>query len=98
MAKSLYRAENLELALLLRQLREDAGMVQTTLAERYGLNLRDYAAFGGSVPLYLTSGCQIGSVTVSGAPQRDDHNLVLGTLREMLGIAPAELTLVADVV
>jgi len=71
---------------------------QTTLAERYGLSLRDYAAFGGSVPLYLTRGCQIGAVTVSGAPQRDDHNLVLGTLREMLGIAPAELTLVADVV
>ena len=34
MAKSLYRTENLELAALLRQLREDAGMVQTTLAER----------------------------------------------------------------
>lgn len=38
MAKSLYRAENLELAGLLRQLREDAGMVQTTLAERLGRN------------------------------------------------------------
>ena len=38
MAKSLYRAENLELAALLRQLREDAGMVQTTLAERLGRN------------------------------------------------------------
>lgn len=71
---------------------------QTTLALRYGLSLRDYAAFGGSYPLYLTSGCQIGSVTVSGAPQRDDHNLVLETLREMLGIAPGALTLVTDVV
>lgn len=38
MAKSLYRAENLELAALLRQLREEAGMVQTTLAERLGRN------------------------------------------------------------
>ncbi|PNS09101.1 helix-turn-helix domain-containing protein [Solilutibacter silvestris] len=38
MAKSLYRAENLELAALLRQLREDAGMVQTTLAKRLGRN------------------------------------------------------------
>ncbi|WP_437888248.1 heme-degrading domain-containing protein [Phytobacter sp. V91] len=71
---------------------------QTTLALRYGLSLRDYAAFGGSYPLYLTSGCQIGSVTVSGAPQRDDHNLVLETLREMLGIAPGAFTLVTDVV
>ena len=38
MAKSLYRTENLELAALLRQLREDAGMVQTRLAERLGRN------------------------------------------------------------
>ncbi len=38
MAKSLYRTENLELAALLRQLREDAGMVQTTLAERLRRN------------------------------------------------------------
>ena len=38
MAKSLYRIENLELAALLREVREDAGMVQTTLAERIGRN------------------------------------------------------------
>lgn len=38
MAKTLYRTENLELAALLRQLREDAGLVQTGLAERLGRN------------------------------------------------------------
>lgn len=38
MAKSLYRTENLELAALLRQLREEAGMIQTVLAERLGRN------------------------------------------------------------
>lgn len=37
-AKSLYRVENLELAALLRQLREESGMVQTALAERLGRN------------------------------------------------------------
>lgn len=36
MAKSLYRIENLELATLLRDLREGAGMVQTALAKRLG--------------------------------------------------------------
>lgn len=36
MAKSLYRIENLELASLLRELREETGMVQTALAERLG--------------------------------------------------------------
>lgn len=38
MAKSLYRTENLELAALLRQMREDAGMIQTALGERIGRN------------------------------------------------------------
>jgi uncharacterized protein (UPF0303 family) len=68
----------------------------TTLAQRYGLDLRDYAAFGGSFPLYLTSGCQIGTVTVSGAPQRDDHYLVLEMLQRILGIAKSKLTLIPD--
>ena len=38
MTKTLYRAENIELAALLRQLREQAGLVQTGLAERLGRN------------------------------------------------------------
>lgn len=38
MAKTLYRTENLELAALLRQLREEAGLVQTGLADRLGRN------------------------------------------------------------
>lgn len=38
MAKSLYRAEHLELAALLRQAREDAGIVQAVLAERLDRN------------------------------------------------------------
>lgn len=36
--KTLYRAENIELAALLRLLREQAGLVQTGLAERLGRN------------------------------------------------------------
>jgi transcriptional regulator with XRE-family HTH domain len=38
MSKTLYRTENLELAALLRQLREDAGLVQTALADRMDRN------------------------------------------------------------
>lgn len=38
MAKSLYRTENLELAALLRELREGTGLVQTALGERMGRN------------------------------------------------------------
>lgn len=38
MAKSLYRAEHLALAALLRQAREQSGLVQAALAERLGRN------------------------------------------------------------
>jgi len=38
MSKSLYRTENLELAALLRELREGAGLVQTALGERLQRN------------------------------------------------------------
>jgi uncharacterized protein (UPF0303 family) len=57
----------------------------TTLIERYGLPVADYAADGGSFPLSLESGGIVGSVTVSGLPQRNDHNLVVEALCAMLG-------------
>ncbi len=58
---------------------------QTTLAERYGVNPRDYAAFGGGIPLRVAQVGIIGSITVSGAPQRDDHNLVIGVVAQLTG-------------
>ena len=57
----------------------------TTLAERQGLPVADYAADGGSFPLYVESAGVVGSATVSGLPQRDDHNLVVEALCAMLG-------------
>lgn len=69
---------------------------QTTLAERYGLETRDYAAFGGSYPIVLESGAAIGTVSVSGAPQLDDHNLVISTLCAHLGLSETVLTLVPE--
>ena len=52
----------------------------TTLLERYGLLVADYAADGGSFPLIVENAGIVGSVTVSGLPQRDDHNLVVEAL------------------
>lgn len=66
----------------------------TTLAERYGLNDRDYAAFGGSYPLMITGCGSVGTITVSGAPQRDDHNLVISVIARAIGLPPGELTLI----
>jgi uncharacterized protein (UPF0303 family) len=52
----------------------------TTLLERYGLPVADYAADGGAFPLSVENAGIVGSVTVSGLPQRDDHNLVVEAL------------------
>ena len=51
-----------------------------TLLDRYGLPVADYAADGGSFPLAVEHTGIVGSVTVSGLPQRDDHNLVIEAL------------------
>ena len=56
-----------------------------TLAEKYGLSSTDYAAHGGSFPIRVTSAGAIGSVTVSGVPQRSDHELVVEALCSFLG-------------
>jgi uncharacterized protein (UPF0303 family) len=56
-----------------------------TLLERYGLPVADYVADGGSFPLHVEGAGIVGSVTVSGLPQRDDHELVVEALCAMLG-------------
>jgi uncharacterized protein (UPF0303 family) len=40
----------------------------------------DYAAHGGSFPIHVEGAGIVGAVTVSGLPQRDDHNLVVEAL------------------
>ncbi len=57
----------------------------TTLLDRYGLAVADYAADGGSFPLVVENAGIVGSVTVSGLPQRDDHDLVVEALCAHLG-------------
>ena len=52
----------------------------TNLADRFGLTLNEFAAHGGSFPLAVAGTGVIGSVTVSGLPQRDDHQLVVEAL------------------
>ncbi len=49
------------------------------------LDPRDYAAHGGSFPILLPgTGC-VGTITVSGLPQREDHCLVVQTVADLLG-------------
>ena len=48
-----------------------------TFSEKYALPDADYATHGGSFPIHIIGTGVIGSVTVSGLPQRDDHNLTI---------------------
>lgn len=64
-----------------------------TLESRYGLAFNDYAAHGGSFPLQVRGVGPIGSVTVSGLPQRDDHELVVRALCKMQGRSKSDFAL-----
>jgi len=66
---------------------------QSSLTESQGLPLADYATHGGCFPIRVTSGGFIGSVTVSGLPQRADHELVVEALCDELGKDYATLQL-----
>ncbi|MET4592396.1 heme-degrading domain-containing protein [Arthrobacter sp. 754] len=43
-----------------------------------------YAAHGGCFPVYVTGAGAVATVTVSGLPQQEDHDLVVEALREIL--------------
>jgi len=51
-----------------------------TFSQRYGLPDADYAAHGGCFPIRVAGAGLLGSITVSGLPQREDHNLVVEAL------------------
>ncbi|MFT3954579.1 MAG: heme-degrading domain-containing protein [Piscinibacter sp.] len=72
-----------------RELERDGGSLESKL----GLATRDHATHGGSFPIVLRgSGC-IGTVTVSGLPQREDHSMLVEVLATMCGVPLAGLAL-----
>jgi uncharacterized protein (UPF0303 family) len=56
-----------------------------TLAEKFLLDERVFAAHGGAFPLLVRGVGPIGTVVVSGLPQVEDHRMVVAALREHLG-------------
>lgn len=57
----------------------------TTFEEHTGLDPQRYAAAGGAFPMLLKGGVCIGTITVSGLSQEQDHALVVGVLRDLAG-------------
>jgi uncharacterized protein (UPF0303 family) len=66
---------------------------KNTSLEARGLPVSEYASHGGSFPLAVKGAGIVGSVTVSGLPQRGDHELVVEALCSILGRDYAELKL-----
>lgn len=54
------------------------------IEEKYCVDPREYSAHGGSFPLILRGTGPVGSVTVSGLPQAEDHALLVAVLRDFL--------------
>lgn len=67
----------------------NGGSVESNL----GLPTRDYAAHGGSFPLRVRGVGVVGTVTVSGVPQRQDHAIVVEMLANLCGVPLANVAL-----
>lgn len=67
-----------------------------TIYESQGLPLADYATHGGAFPLAVAGAGLVGCVTVSGLPQRSDHELAVEALCGILGRDYATLKLGAE--
>ena len=57
----------------------------TTLEDRFELSHYEYAAHGGCFPVILKDPGAVGTVTISGLAQEDDHAMVVNALRAYLG-------------
>ena len=63
----------------------------STFEEASGLDPQFYAAHGGAFPILVRGTGMVGTVTVSGLPQEDDHALVVEVLRAFLaGVRSAD--------
>jgi uncharacterized protein (UPF0303 family) len=64
-----------------------------TFAPQHGLAAEDYVLAGGGFPISIKGVGPVGAITVSGLPEREDHNLVVEALCAHLGIDHERLRL-----
>jgi uncharacterized protein (UPF0303 family) len=64
-----------------------------SMLDEMALPHRDHASHGGAFPIVVEGTGMVGVVTVSGLPQREDHELVVEVLAEMCGAAYDDIRL-----
>lgn len=57
-----------------------------TLEARHGITLIDHAVHGGGFPIVVTGTGLVGSIVLSGLPQREDHAVVVAAIAELLQV------------
>jgi uncharacterized protein (UPF0303 family) len=62
----------------------------TDLMALMALDPRDHTPHGGCFPIRVTGAGMVGTITVSGLPQRDDHKLVIDVLSDFLRVPLGE--------
>lgn len=56
----------------------------TSLEQKFFLKQNEYSAFGGSFPIIIKDTGTIGTITVSGLPDEEDHKLVISVIKEFI--------------
>lgn len=78
------------------RLRYQLALENLDISQRYFLSPADYASVGGGFPINVQGAGVIGSVTVSGLPDREDHRIIVDTLCELLGQDRDDLALAIE--
>lgn len=56
------------------------------IVQLMALDPRDFTPHGGSFPIRVAGAGMIGTLTISGLPQRDDHKLATDAIAKLLGV------------
>lgn len=78
------------------RIRYQLALENMNITERYYLSPAEYAEVGGGFPIIVKGAGIVGSVTVSGLPDRQDHQIIVDALCELLGHNRDELALSAE--
>ena len=71
----------------------EQGGKDQVIAAHHGLPATDYIFAGGAFPIRVRNAGVIGAVAISAPPSRQDHNMVVAGLADLLGADGASLAL-----